>query len=163
MAMKTPVSSGAAANLQFQIAGSETPQSQVTAVSLETRLQGVEVAARPKTETAESIARACGYNVGSVRNVIARLGFSQNGVKTALTAEQAEAVKKRLLAGIARAGNAGDTTFISDMKVDPALELASLYARIDEIKSARITALEAETAEWVSRKTPEGHFQTWKL
>jgi phage antirepressor YoqD-like protein len=103
-------------------------------------------------ETAESIAQACGYNVGSVRNVIAQLGFSQNGVKTVLTVEQAEVVKKRLLAGIVHAGNTGTNTFISDMKVeDPALELASLYARIDEIKSARIAALEAENVAQAKR------------
>jgi phage antirepressor YoqD-like protein len=102
-------------------------------------------------ETAESIAQKCGYVVGSVRNVIAGLGFSRNGVKTVLTPEQAEAVKRRLLAGVTHAGNAGVDTFISDMKADPTLELAALYARIDEIKSARIAMLEAENTEQAER------------
>jgi phage antirepressor YoqD-like protein len=107
-----------------------------------------EVVAQPKAvlETAESIARTCRYNVETVRRIIRELGFSENGVKTVLTQEQAEAVKRRIIANLSRGTNNANrpTTTVVAGEEDPALELASLYARIDEIKSARIAALEAE-------------------
>jgi phage antirepressor YoqD-like protein len=116
-----------------------------------------QVAAMPKTvtviETAESIAQTCGYNVETVRRIIRELGFSENGVKTVLTQEQAEAVKRRIVANLSRGTNNVNrpTTTVVVGENDPVLELASLYARIDEIKSARIATLEAENAEKADR------------
>jgi phage antirepressor YoqD-like protein len=101
-------------------------------------------------ETAESIAKQCGYHIGSVRNIIAALGYTQNGVKTVLTAEQAENVKRRILSNMHK-GTPGNTDLHKAYEGDPLIRLASLYAQIDEIKSVRIKELETENEKQQER------------
>ena len=65
---------------------------------------------------------------------------------------QVTAVKRHIIANLSRGvNNANKPTTTVVVGEDPALELASLYARIDEIKSARIAALEKENAEKAER------------
>jgi phage antirepressor YoqD-like protein len=128
-------------------------EAQITEIKRRMRLTTKVASTITALETAESIARTCGYAVETVRRIIRELGFSENGVKTVLTQEQAEVVKRCIVANLSQGTNNTNrpTTTVVVGAEDPTLELASLYARIDEIKSARIAALEAENAEKAER------------
>jgi predicted transcriptional regulator len=85
--------------------------------------------------TVSDIVNETGLAERTVRRAIQELGYSKNGVKSALTKEEAEAVKKHLQANMSYpSGRYKDEDIVNRLQNDTAFKLAAFDARVEEIK-----------------------------